>query len=126
MPDNNNDLEPRVAVLETETETLKRANSHQWAKLDQIQDDLVEVKEHLAHQNGAFPHMQARLDEVAVAVGKLVVVHQDEEVEQAKITTKTKIYLGIAALIGAAILGGVIKVWLPIIVSVLFGVAILL
>ncbi len=126
MPENNNEIEPRVAVLEADMKTVKNATAKQWSKLDGIQEDIGEVKEHLARQNGAIPHMKDKLDEVAHMCTLLMEEQHADDVEQAKISTRTKIYLGIAALGGAAIIGAVVKAWFPIFLKALIGLSLVL
>jgi uncharacterized protein YoxC len=126
MPEKKDDMEPRVAVLETDVATLKGQTSQQWAKLDKIQEDVGEVKEHLAKQNGAIPHMQTDMTELKTMLGSLTEKHHSDEVSSAKLNTKNKIYLGIAAVVGGALIGAAVKGWLPILLKALFGIAILL
>ncbi len=126
MPDNTHDLEPRVATLEADMETVKGQASHQWAKLDKIQEDMGEVKEHLAKQNGSIPHIQSDMVELKDMMTTLSKHHRKDELDSVKLNTKNKIYLGIGALVGAALIGTAVKAWLPVVLTALFGLAILL
>ena len=65
--------------------------------------------------------MKDKIDEVATVVKSLASSRQNEKEEKIKINTRTKIYLSIAALVGAVIIGAVLKAWIPVAITFLFG-----
>ena len=56
--------ERRISVLETKVDYLNAHSAAQVEKLDNIDGKVDSIREHLARQNGALPHMADSINEL--------------------------------------------------------------
>ena len=117
----NNDTEVRLNVLETKVGFLESTTKTQDGKLEKISNDLGKVSSHIAKQNGAIPHMQEDIKEIKELCQTLSKERHQMELENAKVSTKTKVYLAITALLAAAIAGAILRTFVPVLFSNVLG-----
>ena len=104
-----NDIDKRVSVLEIEYKNTREAFERLEKNVETHGDMTRQIKERLDKQNGLIPHM-------AESVKNLVQVQEDmmkklnlNDIEDAKEGAKMKILWGVGGVIGAAVLGFVLK-----------------
>lgn len=105
-------IEERVAIIETEVTSLKHSHKTLQATIQCIHDKVHQTERHIVRQNGALPHMQNKLEEIAETQSELSDaieatnnIFDEHKLESAKFRMKVGILWSIIVAVGMSLLG---------------------
>ena len=113
MPNDDQDIHARVAVLEVQMDNMKDSFESTTTQLKDIYNTVSHIKSKTDYQNGAIPHMQANLktltDKIDTVINSIFQNELADTKEKTEIKTKVGIFWGAMGVVITALISIIIR-----------------